>query len=257
MEMEITSSSTVAKIAIDYPNTLQVFEKYGIDYCCNGHQPLETACRAAGVTTVSVLDEIQAATKDQPRTGVIDLRFLPPSALIDYIIRKHHEYTSSEMVEIANLLEKICQAHGHNHPELHELKEVFEQEKGNLTKHLKREELQVFPFIKYLEKVSEGQERLTQQRYQSFDEVWGTVGDEHAQTGKNLEVIRKLTNNFAIPGDACMSYIIAFNKLEMFINDLHQHVHLENNILHPMAEALFHKVYGSQKPKTKDPTTSI
>lgn len=241
--MEVNAKSTVANIATDHPGTLKIFEKYGIDYCCNGHQPLEAACYTVGVGTGQVLEEIQAI-KEEPSRDTVDLRFLPPSALIDYIIRKHHEYTNLETVEIDSLLEKICQVHGHNHPELYELKEVFKKEKGELAKHLKREELQVFPFIKYLEKVSNGEEQRVPQRYGSFEEIWEEVGDEHQQTGKTLEIIRKLTNNFLAPADACTSYIVTFKKLERFVQDLHQHVHLENNILHPMAEALFRKVYS-------------
>ncbi|MDN5216066.1 iron-sulfur cluster repair di-iron protein [Fulvivirgaceae bacterium BMA12] len=240
--MEIDRNSTVAKIATDHPNTLRIFEKYGIDYCCNGGQQLETACKTAGVATNTILEEIQAV-KQEPAADTVYLRFLPPSALIDYIVQKHHEYTNLAMDEIDHLLEKIWLVHGGNHPELHTLKSLFQKEKGELTKHLKREELQVFPFIKYLEKAAAGTESVIPPRYGSFEEIWGDVTDEHEHTGKALESIRKLTNNFSPPADACTSYTVTFKKLETFVKDLHQHMHLENNVLHPMAKSLFQKVY--------------
>ena len=241
--MNINEESTVAVIATNYPNTIKIFEKYGIDYCCGGIQPLGVACNNANVAISTVVEEIKNL-KAEPSTDGIDLRFLTPSALIDYIIKKHHEYTTSEMGELEYLLEKVCNVHENEHPELRKLKELFKKEKGDLTKHLKREELQVFPFIKYLEKVSKGLESTPIQRYQSFLEVWDTVGNEHQETGKSLEDIKKLTNNFSTPSDACTSYKITYKKLEIFVRDLHQHIHLENNVLRPMGEELFNIVYG-------------
>jgi regulator of cell morphogenesis and NO signaling len=61
---------------------------------------------------------------------------------------------------------------------------------------------------------------------------------EHDTEGERFRKINALTGNYHPPLDACSTYRITYSLLKEFEDDLHLHIHLENNILFPKSIAL-------------------
>lgn len=235
--MMISSTMKVRDVAINSPQATRVLEKLKIDYCCGGDRQLGEACATAGVelkTLEQMLEETDNALKDVPP----DFQRLSLSELIKHILDKHHVYTKDEMARLEALTTKVVGAHGENHSELLAVKTLLRQLFDDLTQHMFKEEQILFPFILELE------QSLLQNRPAPFA-PFGTVDNpirmmtmEHDTAGEILRELRKLTSDYAVPADGCMSYQTLYQALEAFEHDLHQHIHLENNILFPKAIAM-------------------
>lgn len=235
--MMISSTMKVRDVAINSPQATRVLEKLKIDYCCGGDRQLGEACATAGVelkTLEQMLEETDNAVKDVPP----DFQRLSLSELIKHILDKHHVYTKDEMARLEALTTKVVGAHGENHSELLAVKTLLRQLFDDLTQHMFKEEQILFPFILELE------QSLLQNRPAPFA-PFGTVDNpirmmtmEHDTAGEILRELRKLTSDYAVPADGCMSYQTLYQALEAFEHDLHQHIHLENNILFPKAIAM-------------------
>ncbi len=225
-------SIKVADLVSSNYRTADLFHRYGIDFCCNGHKTLEEACRLKNLNADQITEEIVKLLeiKDDFSERVNNKTL---SELVDYIIDKHHTYVKSNIHILSEYLEKIAHVHGDNHPELHEVLKLYKESAGNLTMHMQKEELILFPHIKKMEKsLTEGNKNL--------EIPFGTVSNpiqmmiyEHESEGTRFEQISQLTNHYTIPYDACNTYRVALKKLEEFEKDLHTHIHLENNILFP------------------------
>lgn len=61
---------------------------------------------------------------------------------------------------------------------------------------------------------------------------------EHEAEGERFRKIAGLTDGYTAPPDACGTYRVTFAMLKEFEDDLHKHIHLENNILFPGAITL-------------------
>jgi regulator of cell morphogenesis and NO signaling len=231
--MPITTSKTVRELAIEVPNATRIFETLGIDYCCGGHKSLEEACAIANTPVDRVmlaLDQGIAAaapaTERDWNTAALDV-------LVDHIVGKHHAYIKSEVPRLQALISKVVGVHGRNHPELHQVQAAFTELGNELAAHLIKEEQILFPYIKHM---------VSGDKCPS---CFGTVQNpirmmmvEHDNAGGKLREIRRATSDYTLPQDACFSYGTLFNALLEFEADLHQHIHLENNILFPRAIAL-------------------
>ena len=234
--MTISSSMKVRDVALELPQAMRVFEKLKIDYCCGGDRAIGDACASAGVELASVeqmLDE--AGTVGTQNNGDPDFQKATLSALVGHIIDKHHVYTKAEMVRLSALIEKVIGAHGENHPELREMGEVFARLCAELTPHMFKEEQVLFPYIL-------GMEASYLQNTPAPFAPFGTVTNpvrmmmaEHDSAGEALRTLRELSSNYIVPADGCISYQTLYKALEEFEMDLHQHIHLENNILFPRA----------------------
>lgn len=228
---------TLAQIVSDDYRTAAVFEKHQLDFCCRGKRSLEQACVEKQLNTNEVIADLEHATLRLQTAGSI-VETLPPSALADYIVEQHHQYVRTEMPLIASYLQKIADRHGDRHPELIRIAAVFNELKAELELHLQKEEQVLFPRIKTAEKCLEEESGSHSNR--SFLEAPVTVMEhEHDDAGEAMATIRRLTNHYSLPADACTTYQLAFAALEAFEKDLHRHVHLENNILFPKAMQLF------------------
>ncbi|HSQ19633.1 MAG TPA: iron-sulfur cluster repair di-iron protein [Blastocatellia bacterium] len=233
----ISSTMKVKEVAINSPQATRVLEKLKIDYCCGGDRQLGEACATAGVelkTLEQMLEETDNTVKDVPP----DFQRLSLAELIKHILDKHHVYTKDEMARLEALTTKVVGAHGENHSELLAVKTLLRQLVDDLTRHMFKEEQILFPFILGLE------QSLLQNRPAPFA-PFGTVDNpirmmtmEHDTAGEILRELRKLTSDYAVPADGCMSYQTLYQALEAFEQDLHQHIHLENNILFPKAIAM-------------------
>lgn len=234
---------TVRELALAIPNATRIFEKMKIDYCCGGNKSLQDACEAAGVKVaeLELLFE-QAAESAAPVNELPDFQSLTLTDLIGHILAKHHVYTKEEMVRLQSLIEKVIGAHGENHPELRNIGDVFQEMCSDLTPHMAKEENVLFPYLEELEA------SLLQNRPAPFA-PFGTVKNpvrmmmmEHDTVGDLLRELRALSSDYAVPADGCISYQTLYQALEAFEKDLHQHIHLENNILFPRAVEMEDKV---------------
>ena len=228
-----TTPNTVAELATTFPQAIMVLERLGIDYCCKGNQTIEQACRWSGITTDELLTLINAAP--QPSTGSRTWDHEPMSEIIAFITGTHHCYTREALAMLTSIATKVCQVHGANHEELGLVEKLLHGMSNDLLPHMLKEEQVLFPYINAVENAS----MLGTEPPQPF---FGTARNpirmmilEHETVGEKLLEIRKLTANFTLPPEACNSYRTFYSKLEEIEQDLHLHIHLENNILFPRA----------------------
>ncbi|HEV8590014.1 MAG TPA: iron-sulfur cluster repair di-iron protein [Pyrinomonadaceae bacterium] len=237
--MNINATTKVRDLALALPQSTRVFEKLKIDYCCGGSQPLAQACATAGLDIESVMKMLeQAGQTAEQKNGAIDLQNATLSELIAYILDKHHVYTKDEMTRLEPLMDKVVGAHGANHSELLAIRDLLRQLFLDLRPHMFKEEQILFPYILELERAQ------TANRPAPFA-PFGTVNNpirmmmmEHDTAGDLLREMRKLSSDYKVPADACISYKTLYEALEEFEQDLHQHIHLENNLLFPKAVEL-------------------
>jgi regulator of cell morphogenesis and NO signaling len=234
--MILSSGRTVRDVVLELPHATRVFEKLKIDYCCGGDKPLGEACATAGVEVANLERMLEEAGQaDVQGNGSLDFRTATLAELIGHILDKHHVYTKAEMARLEALIEKVITAHSRNHPELQGLGGLFQQLCADLKPHMFKEEQILFPYIVEMEKSA------LQNRPAPFA-PFGTVNNpirmmmvEHETVGGLLRELRALSSNYTVPSDGCTSYQTLYHALEAFEQDLHQHIHLENNILFPRA----------------------
>jgi regulator of cell morphogenesis and NO signaling len=237
--MEVTTTKTVRQFAVKNPVATRIFEKLGIDYCCGGNQPLEQACETAGISMDEVLDALEKAEETAPAAPLVhDWNREPLSDLVGHIKRTHHKYTREETARLSALLQKVDSVHGKKHPELFEIREAFAALAQELTTHLMKEEVVLFPYIERMEEAVIQGEPVLPAPFGSVQNPVAMMEREHDSAGNALRTIRKATGEFTPPADACVSYETLYKALAAFEADLHQHIHLENNILFPRAIAM-------------------
>ena len=235
MKMETQNKKTIGNYVAEDFRTAALFSKYGIDFCCKGNRTLDEACEKKAISPEVLENEINAilnTANDQS----IDFKSWPLDLLVEYIEKTHHRYVEEKSSVLYRFLDKLCKVHGDRHPELFEINKLFIAGAGELAKHMMKEELVLFPFIK----------RMTQTKGKTIDMPnFGTVDnpiammqDEHTIEGERFAKIAELTNNYTPPTDACETYKVTFAMLKEFEDDLHKHIHLENNILFPGAQVL-------------------
>jgi regulator of cell morphogenesis and NO signaling len=237
--MTVMLAKSVREVAVENPAASRVLEKFGIDYCCGGNQGLEQACAAAGASLDQVLDalemEDETARAAQP---VPDWQNEPLSGLAAHIKNTHHKYTREEIVRLTTLLQKVCSVHGKNHPELFEVQSTFSGLAQELTTHMMKEEMVLFPYIVRLEEAVIQKAPVLPAPFGTVANPVAMMEQEHDSAGTALRTMRKASSGFVAPADACVSYQTLYKALAAFETDLHQHIHLENNILFPRAIAM-------------------
>lgn len=229
-EKETTIGELVAK---DYRKA-QVFKKFGIDFCCGGKKTLSEVCNKKGIDIHRVEDELKNVDQQSLRTGD-NYQNWELDFMCDYIINTHHNYVRESIPFLSEISQKVARVHGEHHPELVKVAEVFAGIAADLSMHLMKEENILFPYIKEMVLAKKTGMPLPQAQFGQVANPITVMEQEHEGAGEDLSEIRELTNNYDVPADACTSYRILFKKLEEFEDDLHQHVHMENNILFPKA----------------------
>jgi regulator of cell morphogenesis and NO signaling len=229
-----TPQTTVRDIALEQPASIRVFEHFGIDYCCRGRKPLVEACQERSIEPKTVLDAIQEAiagggesTRDWTRAKL--------ETICGHIVETHHAYIRAELPRLEMLAQKVVSRHGKTRPEIAHIQQLIIALREELLPHLDKEEVVLFPFITNLERnlASCGPRPLG-----CFGAVRNPIRmmiAEHDAAGDAIARMRALSNGFTPPGGACPTYCGFYQALEEFETDLHQHVHLENNILFPRA----------------------
>ncbi|QXE91090.1 iron-sulfur cluster repair di-iron protein [Geomonas subterranea] len=225
-----TNVETVGTVVARDFRTAEVFEKYGIDFCCGGNMPLAQACRERGIDLASLQRDLEeAGSRPLERSQNYDAWELP--FLADYIVNAHHGYLKESIPTITAYANKIAQVHGPNHPEVVQIAEIFGKVAADLMQHLESEEGQLFPAIRKLTEMRKEGGAPNPEEIKKLKAVLAELGHEHDEVGAAVHEIRRLSKNYAVPADACNTFMVTYQKLKEFEDDLHKHVHLENNIL--------------------------
>jgi len=229
--MAIPATKTVRELAVEVPNATRVFEKLGIDYCCGGDQPLEEACANANLAIADVVRALEQSAGTSAGAATRDWNAAPLGDLVDHIVEKHHTYVKAELPRLQALIAKVVGVHGKNHPELEQVQAAFSELADELGGHLMKEEQILFPYVKQMA----GGRGCGPSCFGTVKNPIYVMMLEHDNAGERLREMRQATSNYALPPDACVSYSTLFAALVEFEQDLHQHIHLENNILFPRA----------------------
>lgn len=228
MEQLQLRNLTVGEIVANDFRTSSVFKKAGIDFCCGGKQSFSDACSEYGIDVLELENEILQLA-NEPINEFMNFKNWEPGFLSDYIVNTHHKFVLKNLPELVFYTQKIANVHGDHHPELIQVAILFEQINAELLQHLKNEEEVLFPAIKEL--IKSGLEKSKETIVSEITRMFG----EHDFAGGAMDEINSLTKGYLVPEDGCNTYRVAFKLLEQFEDDLHVHVHLENNILFPKA----------------------
>jgi regulator of cell morphogenesis and NO signaling len=230
---------TVKDFALQIPGATRVFERAGIDYCCGGGRSLEEACASAGVNAGDMLAALRSLESADPMHEVEpDFGAMPLESLVDHIVRTHHVFTLQELARLEKLLAKVRSKHERNHPELADVGFAFHGLLADLLPHMLKEERVLFPYVVAMERARAEGVAVPPPPFLTVKNPIRVMTLEHDTAGDFLREIRAATANFEIPEGACMSFRALYEGLEDLERDLHQHIHLENNVLFPRAAEL-------------------
>jgi regulator of cell morphogenesis and NO signaling len=235
---------TVREIALEMPVTTRVFEEFKIDYCCHGNTQFDEACRNVGATPEDVrqkIDRVLDASGNKEATSFSDLSM---SDLVDHILDTHHVYTKAEMGHLTPLMAKVASRHGEHNAYLYELKDLFQELCDDLGPHMMKEEMVLFPYIKDLEHSFSNHLSAAFPPFVTVQHPVQMMSVEHEEVGELLSKMRAATNDYALPPEACPSFTALYHRLNEFERDLHQHIHLENNLLFPRAIEMEQKSFA-------------
>lgn len=227
--MNISNETTIGEIVAQDYRAASVFQKNGIDFCCNGNKFLNEVCESKNIDVNTLLTEINEALTNGAGVS-IDYNSWPIDLLADFVEKKHHRYVEAKIPEILPYLEKIVSVHGVRHSELSKVLELFKTSAGELSKHMKKEEIMLFPKIRKLVNATDNSGQVN---FSSIADSIRLMMDEHDDEGRRFDEIAELTNNYTPPADGCNTYKVTLAMLKEFEEDLHLHIHLENNILFP------------------------
>ena len=237
--MTVTTEKSVRELALENPALTRVFEKLGIDYCCGGKKSLGEACRAANLDMHQVVAALEQAS--QPAVAIQkeeSWRAEPLAAVIAHMQNTHHKYTREEMARLGPLFEKVCSVHGRNHPELLQVHEAFKGLAQELSTHMMKEDMILFPYIVRMEAAASKDESFAPAPFGSVQNPVSMMEHEHDSAGNALRAMKQASHGYSAPSDSCISYQTLYQALAAFETDLHQHIHLENNVLFPRAVAM-------------------
>jgi regulator of cell morphogenesis and NO signaling len=229
-----TTTQTVREIALAQPSSIRVFEQYGIDYCCGGRRPIDEACNASKVEIDAVLAALDAAAQTTASIAE-DWQKSSLEALSNHIVSTHHAYVKRELPRLAELAAKVVRKHGETQAELPKIQSHLAQLDAELTEHLAKEEAILFPYVVAMERAIATSTARPHGCFGTVSSPIAMMVAEHDAAGVLLAEIRTLSHQFTTPAEACPTYRAFYDGLREFEQDLHQHIHLENNILFPRA----------------------
>lgn len=231
------ATQTVREIALENPASIRVFEQFGIDYCCGGRIPLDEACAKKSLAISEVVAALENASKE-PASQADEWVSASLSELASHIVSTHHAYVNRELPRLSELAAKVVNRHGDTRPELPLIQAKVIELGEEMTQHQAKEELILFPHISRLEKAIHGNKPKPQGCFGTVANPIAMMTREHDAAGSLMADIRKLSLDFTPPVGACPTYHGFYAGLREFEQDLHRHIHLENNILFPRAIAL-------------------
>lgn len=239
MTIQIDGKMTVRDLAGRYPQTKLVFEQHGIDYCCGGGKCLADVANEHGLKLPALIDALGKTFRAEPGKAEAtdkDWYAAPLGELVSHIVETHHGYMKTALPRLSSLVPKVLKAHATLHGDvLRQVQDLFKTLEVELSSHLRKEEQVLFPYIVAVEAhVREGAPK-PQAPFGSVRNPIRHMEHEHESAGEFLAKLREVTNNYTLPPDACPTFTAMYEKLQRMEADLHQHIHLENNILFPRA----------------------
>jgi regulator of cell morphogenesis and NO signaling len=237
MRIDFSGDTAVKDIVVHHPETRTVLERLGVDYCCSGKIPLAQAAQEAGLSAEQVLADLdQAVNAPQSNASAKDWTLTSLGELADHIERTHHAFMKAQLPRLVGLLDKTLQAHRHRYGEmLKQLKNALISLKTDIEMHLVKEEKILFPLIRQVDAYRQGQGPVPDVHCGTVAHPIQQMEYEHEQAGRFLDRIRTITSDFQLPDDACETFRALYDGLRDLESDLHEHIHLENNILFPKA----------------------
>lgn len=212
---------TIGEVVALLPASAKILSKYGIDFCCGGNRKLSAVIKEQGINWDDIYKELDVADRERSNGyKAVDFTDMNPLVLADYINDTHHSYLRKALPELTDILATIVRVHGINHPELYEVYKLFGRLRTELEQHLLKEETMLFPAFEAENEKQEDIRKLTAE-----------IISEHEGAGEILISLRSITKDYRLPEDACATFGRAYMLLEELEQDLHQHIHLENNIL--------------------------
>lgn len=231
------SGATIAEIVVQDYRTAQVFKKFGLDFCCGGKKSISKACEEKSIDKDALIDALQAIGKqDEKNEEKVESWNL--DVLVDHIITKHHNYVTEAIPALDEFSAKVARVHGDANPEVIEIASLYQMIAEELRMHMHKEEVILFPYIKQLAAAKENQDTIAAPGFGTIENPIKMMEAEHDSAGDIMGKIHQLSSNFTPPDHACNTYRVLFSMLKEFEEDLHRHIHLENNILFPKAIAL-------------------
>ena len=234
--MKLSKEKHIGEIVAEDYRTAQIFKNHKIDFCCQGNRSIETVCENKSFSSKELILEIEAMQQKSETPN--DYKSWPLDLLADYIEKKHHRYVEESSQILMPYLAKLCKVHGENHPELFEVADEFQKSVTELASHMIREELILFPYIRKLVEAEQDNSKVLRPHFGSVRNPVEMMMQDHEIEGERFKKIAELSNNYTPPEDACNTYRVSLALLNEFEQDLHLHIHLENNILFPKAIAL-------------------
>lgn len=220
---------TVAELIAERPGRSRIFQSFQIDFCCQGGRTLREACALKNLSVDAVVDQLEGEAAAKSESGRNPAQ-LPPAELAEYIVETHHAFLRRELPRLQAMSERVAHVHGGHTPSLIQMAEVFFELEDELTSHMMKEERILFPAIIALSR-GEGAPGF-------LDSPIARMVHEHESVGVALAQLRELSHGFQPPADACNTYRALFAGLNDLEEDLHRHIHLENSVLFPAAQAL-------------------
>jgi regulator of cell morphogenesis and NO signaling len=224
------TDSTIGELVSGDYRKAEVFKKFGLDFCCGGKKTLQEACKSKGLDIVQIEKELKAVdaitTSQSEDYDSWDISFLA-----DYILNTHHKYVKQAIPVIYEYTQKVAKVHGDKHPEAIIIAEIFLLVSDELNRHMCIEEDILFPYVKHLSTADKNGMKVEVPLFGSIENTINMMENEHDEVGKLMEKMKLLSNNYTPPADACTTYKLSYSKLKEFEDDLHKHIHLENNIL--------------------------
>lgn len=234
--METLKDKTVADLVTENIKNAHIFKKYGIDFCCGGGISVERACEKKGVDFSALEEELRQVSATNDR--MFNYKSWTPDFLVDHIINIHHAYVEENSPLLLQYADRVMKVHAEHNTELVEINDMVKRLVAELAGHMKKEELILFPFIKKMVTAEKEGTTLPRPAFGTVDNPIAMMEDEHEVAGELLREIAELSNDYTPPAHACNTYKAFYAKLEEFENDLHVHIHLENNILFPKAKQM-------------------
>ncbi|MEX2190222.1 MAG: iron-sulfur cluster repair di-iron protein [Bacteroidota bacterium] len=242
--MQRFQDSTLKSIVTEDYRAAAIFEKYSLDFCCGGGIRIDQACSQKQVDPSLVYAEL-AELVQRPNGNTPHFSAWPLDELIDYIVNVHHRYVREAIPVLSAHTQKVAKVHGERHPEVIAIARHFETVARDMMAHMMKEEHVLFPFIEELVKAKRDGGVFRPPPFGGVQNPIRMMEAEHKAAGDELSSVRSLTNNYVPPADACMTYRVSFQELQQFEEDLHRHVHLENNILFPKTTVLEEELLSS------------
>lgn len=227
--MPLLASQTVGALVAEDYRRAAALKRYGIDFCCGGGLPLADACARKGVDVAEVVAAVEAESAHASDGALPRVDSWPLALLIDYIVHEHHGYVREHVPALRAFTQKVARVHGPERPALHAIAATFDALADELEAHMEAEETEVFPLIRAVAGGTADADTLAR--------LVDAMEHDHEAAGTALRELRRLSGDYALPDPACATYRAAFVGLEAFEDDLHRHVHLENNVLFPRALA--------------------